>query len=296
MRRQYVVAGFSLRFSHGKPIPASATGRGQKPATTCLPVDVRTSYKFLLALLMLLFIRVPVLAQAQPGRGAPQTAKAAAPVDLTGYWVAVITEDWRFRMMTPRKGDYDGVPLTAEGRRVADTWDPAKDETAGDQCKAYGAPGLMRLPGRLHITWENDNALRMDTDYGMQTRLFHFGSPPPPAEQPTLQGYSAAEWEFARAAQGEGGGRGGQVRGGDLKIVTSRLRPGYLRKNGVPYSANAVLTETFDRITAPNGDVWLILTAVVEDPLYLSPPFVTSTQFKKLPDASGWNPTPCTAR
>jgi hypothetical protein len=229
---------------------------------------------------------------AQRGQDQPAaTPQAAAPVDLTGYWVSVVTEDWRFRMVTPAKGDYASVPLNAEGRKVADTWDPAKDETAGNQCKSYGAAALMRVPGRLHITWENDTTLRIDTDAGTQTRMFHFGGQPPQGGEPQLQGYSAAQWEMA------GGGRGrGQAQGGSLKVLTTRMRPGYLRKNGVPYSGNAVLTEYYARTIEPNGDSWLIVTTIVEDPQYLQQPFITSTHFKKLADASGWNPTPCTAR
>jgi len=84
--------------------------------------------------------------------GPPPTARAAAPEDLTGYWVSLVTEDWRWRMVTPAKGDYDGVPVNGAGRKVADTWDPAKDEAAGEQCKAYGAPAITRVPGRFHFT------------------------------------------------------------------------------------------------------------------------------------------------
>ena len=94
-------------------------------------------------------------------------------------------EDWKFRMVTPRKGIFETLPLNAEGRRVGETWDPARDETAGEQCRAYGAPGLMRLPGRLHIAWENDNALRIDADTGTQTRLFYFGATAPAAGEPS---------------------------------------------------------------------------------------------------------------
>src|SRR3984957_10252881 len=126
------------------------------------------------------------------GRGGPAaTARAAAPVDLTGYWVSVVTEDWRFRMVTPPKGDYQSVPLNAEGRRVADTWDPSKDGA----CEAYGAAGVMRMPGRLHITWQDDSTLKIETDAGQQTRLFHFGGETPRNATPSWQGYSAAKWE-----------------------------------------------------------------------------------------------------
>src|SRR5580658_10515234 len=84
------------------------------------------------------------------------TAKALAPEDFTGYWVALVTEDWLYRMRTPPKGDYEAVPLNAAGLKMADAWDPAKDEATGNQCKAYGAPAIMRVPGRLHITWQDD--------------------------------------------------------------------------------------------------------------------------------------------
>src|SRR5262249_3704794 len=93
--------------------------------------------------------------EAQPDRG-PQTARSSAPSDLTGYWVSVVTEDWRFRMMTPARGDYPSIPLTAEGRKAADAWDPAKDDAAGEACKGYGVGNIMRLPGRFHITWQDD--------------------------------------------------------------------------------------------------------------------------------------------
>jgi hypothetical protein len=205
---------------------------------------------------------------------------------MTGYWVSVVTEDWKFRMVTPPKGNYSGVPLNPAGRKMADAWDPAKDVAAGNQCRAYGAAGLMRVPGRLHITWENDTTLRIDTDAGTQTRLFHFGDTPDAGE--SLQGFSSAEWEIATTGRGE-------ARAGNLKAVTTRLLPGYLRRNGVPYSAKTVLTEYYDRITAPNGDDWLVVSTEVRDPEYLSSPFITSTHFKKQADAKGWSPEPCSA-
>ena len=245
--------------------------------------------KKILSALLLVAAAAPLKAQ---GRG-PETPRAAAPIDLTGYWVSVVTEDWRFRMMTPAKGDYPSIPLNAEGRRVADRWDPAKDEAAGDTCKAYGAAAIMRMPGRIHITWQDDLTVKVETDTGAQTRLFHFGRPQPPAGPPTWQGFSVAEWEYA------GGGRRGRtaVQGGDLKVVTTHLRPGYLQKNGVPYSGDAVVTEHFDALNKePNGDQWLIVTTLVEDPQYLNQPFQRSTHFKRQADETGWDPSPCTAR
>src|SRR5213594_4378022 len=153
----------------------------------------------------------------------PQTPRAMAPIDLTGYWVSIVTEDWRFRMVTPPKGDFASVPLNQEGIRVGNQWDPAKDEAAGEQCKSYGAPAIMRVPGRVHITWDNDTTLKVEIDAGQQTRLFRFGEASA-AGAPSWQGNSVATWETA------GGRRGGPPAGGALKIVTTGLRPGYLRK------------------------------------------------------------------
>jgi hypothetical protein len=213
---------------------------------------------------------------------------------MTGYWVSIVTEDWRWRMF-PNKGDYGGVPLNAEARKIADAWDPAKDEAAGEQCKAYGAPNIMRIPGRLHITWQDDQTLKVDSDAGKQTRLFHFASTPSAGAD--MQGISKAEWELARPGLGFAiaGDRGGPP-GGSLKVLTTNLRPGYLRRNGIPYSSNVKLTEYYDLVKQSNGDTYLVLTATVEDPTYLTQPLITAVHFKKQADAAGWNPSSCAVR
>ena len=225
-------------------------------------------------------------------RGAPPppapVGRAGAPFDLTGYWVALVTDDWRYRMLTPPKGNADYLPVTPDARRVMGEWDPAKDEAAGEACRAYGAGGVMRLPGRLHITWENDTTLKMDLDAGTQTRRFQFGASAP-AGEPSWQGSSVARWQLP-------GGRGrGPATTGQLVVTTNRLRPGYLRKNGVPYSANAVITEYFVKLE-DEGQQYLVVTIMVDDPQYLQLPYIKTYQYKKQPDATGWNPTPCIAR
>jgi hypothetical protein len=230
------------------------------------------------------------------GRGAvPQpapTPQAAAPIDITGYWVSLVTEDWRYRMATPPKGDFLGVPLNQAGRDAANAWDPAKEEAAGEQCKAYGIGGIMRMPTRLHITWQDSNSLKIDTDAGTQTRILSFT----PSQKPggDWQGLSIASWD--RQATVMGSGRGGPPPGGSLKVVTSKMKPGFLRKNGIPYSADTVVTEYFDRFNQPNGESLLMVITEVNDPTYLTTPFWTSTNFKKQNDAAGWNPTPCSAK
>ena len=218
--------------------------------------------------------------------GAP-TAKAGALLDLTGYWVSLVDADWRWRMMTPAKGDYASIPLNTEGRQIANSWDPAKDEREGNQCRAYGAGNIMRIPERLHVYWSNDNTLRMDTDAGMQTRLFHFDVSQGQGGVPQWQGDSVATWEKIGSAGAPVPGRGGA-----LHVVTTHMRPGYLRKNGVPYSGNAVLTEYYNRFDR-NGVSYLIVTSILDDPTYLNLPFNTSEEFKREPDASKWNPAPC---
>ncbi len=230
----------------------------------------------------------------------PRSAREGAPVDFTGYWVSVVTEDWRWRMVTPAKGDFASIPLTPEGRKIGEAWDPAKDESAGEQCRSYGAPALMRIPGRLHITWADDNTLQIDADQGTQTRLLHFGGKPAQGGQPSWQGYSVAQWEqplrgSGSPQQGLGATREG-ARGRSLEVATTQLRPGYLRKNGPPYSANTVLKEFFDLSVERNGDTWFVVTTIVEDPQNLTEPFVTSTNFKKQKDAAGWSPNACSAR
>jgi hypothetical protein len=217
---------------------------------------------------------------AQGAPATPATPRQAAPIDLTGYWVSIVSEDWRFRMVTAPKGDYPDVPLNTDGKKVADAWDPARDEAAADHCKAYGAPNIMRVPGRFHITWADDMTLKIETDTGTQTRMLRFNAPAAPAARPQRQGYSTARWE----------GRGA------LKVVTTGLLPGYLQSNGVPYSGKAVMTEHFDVVDEPTGDRWLIVDTIVEDPQYLTRSFVRSTHFKKQPDASGWEPAPCLVR
>jgi hypothetical protein len=240
-------------------------------------------------------------------------------------------------MITPPKGDYASVPLNAEGRRIADGWDLARDNAAGEQCRAFGAGGIMRQPTRLKIGWADDDTLRVETDAGQQSRLFHFAKARALGAERSWQGDSAAEWQ-AVAPPGGFLGFGGPPPDGaaaagvppaapaarappaaaatgaarpaaksavppsaapppapphaSLKVVTTNLRSGYLRKNGVPYSEDAVVTEYYDRLTMFGNDYLQVVTVVV-DPKYLTGPFVVSNQFKREPDASKWRPTPC---
>ncbi|HUI76927.1 MAG TPA: hypothetical protein VLY24_03400 [Bryobacteraceae bacterium] len=240
--------------------------------------------KTILAAAIAASISLAVLPHASgqtPGPPRPTgPANLLPPIDLTGYWVALVTEDWRLRMITPPKGDYSRVPLTEQARKIADAWEPAADEASGNQCKSYGGAAIMRLPTRFHITWQDDNTLRVESDFGMQTRLFRFNAPPSPPGDRTWQGNSAAQWQMPSS----------------LKVTTTNLRSGYLRKNGVPYSENAVVTEYFDLAEHPSGGEVLLVTTIVDDPQYIQQPYVVTSQFKKEEDGSKWDPTPCTAK
>ena len=259
------------------------------------------NYRSLIVVAALLVL-APGLMHAQGGRGAgrgpagpPPTRKSQAPFDLTGYWVSEIVDEWRFRV-SPIKGDILYMPLNNAARQVANAWDPDKDLAEGNQCKAYGAVGLMQRPGRLRITWVDDNTLRIDADAGTQTRIWHFGMAPASAGPPSLQGYSVAKWEgpgFGGGGRGFGQRPAGPPKTGTLNVVTTDLLPGYLRKNGVPYSDKAVLTEYINLVDGQQGDNYIAVTAMVDDPVYLAGPFVRTYQFKKIPDATGWDPTPC---
>jgi len=250
----------------------------------------------LTVLLAALFVAA-VPAQGQRGGrggekgGPPPTAQADAPFDLTGYWVSVITQNWRLRMVVPARGDYIGIPLNEASKKIADAWDPAKDEAAGNQCKGYNAAIIMTQPERLHVTWQDANTLRMEIDAGTQTRVFHFGNWKSPGGPAIWQGDSAATWSARRQLAAPSG-----PKARSLKVITTNMRPGYLRRNGVPHSATAKLTEYFDVYQEPNGETWMIATTVVDDPIYLDNPLILNAQFKKQADATGWDPTPCSTK
>ena len=280
----------------------------------------------------LTILHVVLAAQAPPPArppGSPDTAEKAALIDLTGYWVSVVNQDWRFRMMTPPKGDYAQVPLNAAARKIADEFNPALYGGANYQtsqiidCRAYGAAALMHMPTRLHITWASPDVLKIETDWGQQMRLFHFtpGRPYGNMEQAlrtgevgtsqgpaSMQGYSVAAWEqpyrynasaFQRGpVPGRGGGLGqSQLSvpqpGEDLAVVTTDLEPGWLRRNGVPYSSHTRLIEHYQTFEDPTGKQWFDVTTEVIDPEYLNTPFITSADFQKEADGSKWAPHAC---
>jgi hypothetical protein len=140
----------------------------------------------------------------------------------------------------------------------------------------------MRMPTRLRIDWDDDSTLEIRTDAGRQLRRLQFTDTPDRAGAGDWQGVSTAEWQLH--------GRSGN---GTLKVVTTGMRAGYFRKNGVPYGENAVLTEYMDLLTQHDGSEWLVVLSVLDDPDYYSEPIVTSTNFRRDDDADAWNPGDC---
>lgn len=247
---------------------------------------------------ILLAVPIALLAQAPQGAGggrggAAPTGRAAAPVDLTGYWVSIVTEDWIERMApdSPPSGVGRGGRGQFDGGGAPGAPAPAA-APAGEQCRAYGAAGSLRVPGRLNITWADDNTLKIDMDAGKQTRLLHFGAVPAPPQR-SLQGHSVATW--VTGARG-GGGRGGPAGGapaapawGSLTVVTTNMTSGYLLSSRAAYGENAVLTEHFTR-HQDFGVEYFTVTAIVADGPTTR---ISSSTFKKEPNGSKFSPTGC---
>ena len=270
-------------------------------------LDVRRLAALLGVACLSVLALVAVAEGGQRGAGAPQgggaTGKAGAPVDLTGYWVSLVTEDWIERMSpdSPPSGTGGGGGGFGggggggggRGRGGAPAAGAAPANT--DPCRVYGAGGSMRVPGRLNITWADDNTLKVDLDAGTQTRLLHFNQAPAPGPR-TLQGYSVATWETgARGGGGFGGGGGGRggapaaPRWGQLKVVTTNTTGGYLLSSRNTYSENAVITEYFAAHTDFGTDYMTVVTSIEEG----GNPRIVSSTFKKEPNGSKFKPTGC---
>jgi hypothetical protein len=166
---------------------------------------------------------------------------------------------------------------------------PAGNET----CRVYGAAGSLRVPGRLHIAWADDNTLKIEMDAGTQTRLLHFNAATPPPAEKTLQGHSVATWEVTGGGRGGGRGGGGAIpappRWGKLNVVTTHMKGGYLLSSRSFYSENAVLTEYFSK-HSDFGVEYFTVTAAIQDGPQTR---ITSSTFKKEPDGSKFKPSGC---
>ena len=158
---------------------------------------MRKTASTLFVLALLFVVSGALFAQGAGGRGGgggqrggpggpppAQSPKAAAPVDLTGYWVSIVTEDWIERMSPDSPPSGTGGARGLGGARGQAAAPPPN----GEQCRVYAAGGSMRVPTRVHITWADDNTLKVEMDAGTQTRLFHFASTTPAPTEKTLQG------------------------------------------------------------------------------------------------------------
>jgi hypothetical protein len=226
---------------------------------------------------------------------APANAKAAAPFDLTGQWVSLVTRDWQFRMVIPRRGEYQGVPLNLAGKQYADAWDPNVDEKAGRQCAPYGAGVVMLVPERLRIDWADDETLRMQTDAGMQTRVLRFKPGADAASAlPSWQGQSKASWLMHAVSDPGFGPPADEGHFGSLKITTTNMLAGLVRKNGIAYSEHSDLLEYWDVQQDPvTKKDYLIVTGSLHDPDLMIANYNYVATFERDSDRAKWDPTPC---
>jgi hypothetical protein len=233
----------------------------------------------------------PDVSAQPPGPPDTRSARERALFDMTGQWVAIVTEDWRWRMVTPPVGDTASLPLNERGRAATAQWSLERDRAEGDLCKAFGLPGLMRQPTRMRVRWEDDDTLELEFDAGRQVRKLEFAEGV--ASEPSLQGHSAARWFRQVQSRGVFGART-PPEGGSLVVRTTALSDGYLRANGVPYSERATVKEFFNTFTlSGDGGTWLVVTMAIDDPEYLTTELLLSSQFKKETSRAGWNPRAC---
>jgi len=190
---------------------------------------------------------------------------AAAQVDLTGTWSPRYQEDFSERVPGPELGDYTGLPLTDGARRYAESWDPARITMPEEQCRVHISPYIYRGPTNIAIWDERDPGTReliaikhRISTFDQERTIYMDGRPHPPAYAPhTWMGFSTGVWQ-----------------GNMLVVTTTHIKKGWLRRNGVPESDLATLTEYFVR----TGDVLTRISAI-SDPVYLTEPLVKSEEF-----------------
>ena len=205
-------------------------------------------------------------------------APAAAQVNLEGYWNPLYDEDWLERIPGPDVGDYAGLPITDAARRRANTWDASLLTLPEHQCKPHPSTYGFRGVGQLRIWEERDPAsqrlVKLNTHIQWQEQrreIWMDGRSHPSEFEPhTWQGFSTGHFE------------------GDVLVVqTTHLKAGWIRRNGLPLSDEATMTERFIRY----GDV-LTHVVMIEDPVYLSEPLVKTNGFAALPNGF-MEPYPC---
>lgn len=196
-------------------------------------------------------------------------AQTRVGFNMTGMWTAMYHED-ELERTDPGSpaGDYLGMPINDEARLRADTWDADLVSVLEHQCIPHSAIYAMRAPSNLKISTIDDPAsgqivaFIVDGTYTGPRTIWMDGRPHPSEfAAHTWSGFSTGAWE-----------------GDTLRVETTHLKAGYLRRNGVMFSDQAVLTEFFDL-----HDKYLTLTSIVEDPVYLTEPLVRSESWV-------WNP------
>jgi glyoxylase-like metal-dependent hydrolase (beta-lactamase superfamily II) len=190
---------------------------------------------------------------------------ASAQIDFSGEWAPRFWEDQPERVPGPELGDYLGIPISEAARERADTWDASIQTLPEWQCRPHSADYIWRGPSNLRISKEVDPVSREITAFhaewlrSVDRAIYLDGRPHPPADAlHTWAGFSTAKWD------------------GDMLTVTvTHLKEGYLRRNGLPRSDKATLTEHWIR----NGDLLTVMT-IVNDPVYLTEPFVRTTDYE----------------
>jgi hypothetical protein len=186
-------------------------------------------------------------------------------MDFSGEWAPRIYEDQPERVAGPELGDYLGLPITDAGRMRADTWNAAIQTLPEWQCRPHSADYIWRGPSNLRISKEVDPVTRQITAFHAEwlrsvDNIYYLdGRPHPSPNAPhTWGGFSTAKWT-----------------GNILTITVTHLKEGYVRRNGVPRSDLATVTEHWIR----HGK-WLTVATIVNDPVYLSEPFIRTTDYE----------------
>ena len=190
---------------------------------------------------------------------------ALAQVDLTGEWNPRFHEDQPERIPGPEIGDYLGLPISDAARMRAEIWDASLLTLPEHQCKPHPSDYGIRGPANLRIWKEIDRESQQLIAYhthiswmAPERTIWMDGRPhPPDYAAHTWQGFSTGKWD-----------------GNTLTVTTTHLKIGWIRRNGVPRSDRATVTEHFIR-----HDDHLTVVTIVDDPVYLTEPFIRSTDF-----------------
>ena len=183
--------------------------------------------------------------------------------DFTGYWMWLPHEEFRMRLWGPEPGEIGGLPLNEKAINAAMTFDPNDYYKPENQCRNHGAAYVMRAPFARQFLYEDTDTLLIRIELEAQERKIYLDGRLPSSEEHTGLGHSVGSWK-------------NEI----LTVTTTHMTPYYHRRNGVPYSENAVMTEHF----LLHDSNYLTIITKVDDPEYLSEPLVRSISFKKLPD------------